>query len=232
MAIVQFPPLPAAAIALDLESDGLDPDLRAVSQLKDRVEFGGPLVTPIDKEYRPEDADLQAFIRGQAGKLRFVLAHMSINFPPTQPPPLSTAEVHVTLDDDNQTGQTVAYSMFPTQAGSSYELTRGYSVAPNLTVGPASAIAGSVTHNTVDHGTRDYILGGPDASATPAWTIKRTPMQELAGSTRLILVIQIPVGRTGSLSIDLSATIEEGRWRKRRIPLPGAPEANPRVLTF
>jgi hypothetical protein len=232
LAVESFPSLPMAAVALDPE--GVEYLLRGPSapELKDRVEFGGPIVTPIGKDYRPNDDDLQAFIRGQADRWRFVLAHMSINFPPSYPPPLTRAGVQVSLDDDANTGQTVAYSLFPTHAGTSYDVTQGFSISPTLTVGPVTAAPGSVGKSTTDHGTRDFVVGGPELSAHPVWNFQRTSAQELLGSSRLILVIQVPVGRTGVLTVDVTAGVEQGRWRKRQIPLPAATGASPRAVNF
>jgi hypothetical protein len=232
LAVESFPSLPWAAVALDPE--GIEYALRGPSapELKDRVEFGGPLVTPVDKDYRPSDDDLQAFIRGQADSWRFVLAHMSINFPPSYPPPLTRASVQVSLADDAKTGHTVAYSLFPTHAGTSYDVTQGFSISPTLTVGPVTAAPGSIGKSTADHGTRDFVVGGPELSAHPAWNFQRTPVQELLGSTRLIMVIQVPVERTGVLTVDLTAEVEQGRFRKRQIPLPGATGASPRAVNF
>jgi hypothetical protein len=232
MAIDTFPPLASAPVALAAE--GAEYAFRGLSapDLKDRVEFGGPLVTPIDKNYCPDDSDLQAFIRGRADSLRFVLAHMSINFPPSYPPPLARSSVQVTLDDDGRSGQTVAYSLFPTHAGTSYDITRGFSISPTLTVGPVTAGLGSADRSTVDHGTDDFVTGGPELSAHPAWSFRRTPAHELQGSTRLIMVIQVPVGRAGVLTVDLTAEVEQGRFRKHKIRLPGADGASPAAVHF
>ena len=232
MAIEVFPPLPRAAIALEPEAVAVVVRGSGAPELKDRVEFGGPLVTPIDERYHPDDADLQAFIRGNADRLRFLIAHMSVNFPASYPPPLSRAAVRVALDDDGNTGETIAYSLFPTHAGTSYDITRGFSISPTLTVGPVTAAPGSVSSSNVDHGTRDFVVGGPELSAHPSWTFQLTPAQELAGATRLVMVIQIPKGRSGTLSVDLTAEVEQGRFRKNRIPLPGASRANPRAVSF
>lgn len=233
MAIEAFPPLPRGAVALppdEVEGEILrDPD---APELRERVEFGGPSVTPIDSRYRPDDVDLQAFIRGNADRLRFVIAHMSVNFPPSQPPPLSRATVTVTLEDDVHSGETIAYSIFPTHAGTGYDVTRGFSISPTLTVGPVTAVPGSVSDSRVDHGTQDFVVGGPELSANPSWNFKPTPAQELVGSTRLIMIIQIPKERVGTLSVDLAAEVEHGRFRKRRIPLPTASGANPHAVGF
>ncbi len=202
------------------------------ANLKGRVEFGGPVVAPIDEHYNPGDADLQAFIRGRADHLRFLIAHMSVSFPMSLPPPLSRAAVQVALDDDANTGETIAYSLFPTHAGTSYDLTRGFSISPTLTVGPVTVGLGSVSSSTADHGTRDFVVGGPELSSHPSWSFQPTPTQELTGATRLVMVIQIPKERTGTLSVDLTAEVEQGRFRKRRIPLPAADQANPRAVSF
>jgi hypothetical protein len=232
LAFEAFPPLLQAAIALEPETAGRVVRGPAAPELKGRVEFGGPLVTPIDKRYRPDDADLQAFIRGRADRLRFLVAHMSVNFPMRLPPPLSRAVVQVALHDDGNTGETIAYSLFPTHAGTSYDVTRGFSISPTLTVGPVTAGPGSAGASTVDHGTRDFVVGGPELSAHPSWSFQPTPAQELTGATRLVMIIQIPKGQSGTLSVDLAADLEQGRFRKRRISLPGADEANPQAVSF
>ena len=197
MLIETFPILPVSAVALD-------PDPLTIAKrrrpppLTDRVEFGGPLVTAITHKYHKEDADLQAFLVARADSYRFVLAHMSVNFRPNDPP-LSRASVEVNLTDDTNSGLTLAYSIFPTHLGSPYEVSRGYEFGPELTIGPVTARAGTVSTTTVDHGTRDFVVGGPELSAHPAWIFQPTTVQKLVGSTRLVMVIQIPVGRTGAL---------------------------------
>lgn len=232
LAIEQFPPL--ALRPIDLDPEGVDFVVRGpeAPKLRDRVEFGGPLVTSIDASYRPDDADLQAFIKGQAGKLRFSVAHMSINFPVSYPPPLTAASVQVTLADDGGTGQTVAYSLFPTHAGPGYDVTKGFTISPKLTIGPIGAELGDIVGTTVTHSAEDYVMGGPELSAHPAWTFARTTGQDLSGATRLVMIVQVPVGRTGMLTVDLAAEVEMGRFRKSRIPLSGADQVNPAVVRF
>lgn len=228
-------------IALEAEPAGLSPDasgldfdeeVRAPEMLTGRVEFGGPQVAPVDSTYRPEDADLQAFVRAHAGRLRFVLAVMSVNFP-FGDPPLATASVEVDLSDDTATGQTLAYTVFPANLGSAKEVTRGFEVKPNLTVAGVGGTLGGPNWSTVDHGSQAYLIGGPELSPHPAWMFRRTPAQAIEGSTRLVMVVQIPLGRVGSLSVSLQASIEKRfRFAKRQIPLPGAGDANPAVITF
>lgn len=225
LATEAFPRLPRTAIALEPEAVATAVRGPDAPELKGRVEFRGPLVTPIDERYRPDDADLQAFIRGRANRLRFLVAHMSVNFPVSYPPPLSRAAVQVALDDDGNTGETIAYSLFPTHAGTSYDVTRGFSISPTLTVGPVAGGPGSFGSSNVEHGTRDFVVGGPELSAQPSWTFQPTPAQELVGSTRLVMVIQIPKGRSGTISVDLAAVVEQGRFRKHRIALPGTAQS-------
>lgn len=228
----EFPPLSVRAVALDYGDADFELRGDAVAQLKDRVEFGGPIVTPIDEKYKPDDSDLQAFVQGMKGKWRFALAHMSINFPPSRQSPLTQAAVQVTLGDATGTEEVAAYSLHPTRAGDSYEANRGYTISPSLTVGPVTASAGTLTHNSTDHGTRDYVIGGPELSPHPSWIFQATPAQPMYGSTRLIMVVQIPVGATASVAVALSAEVEEGRFRKQQIPLPGAPADQPGVVIF
>ena len=105
-------------------------------------------------------------------------------------------------------------------------------VAPTLTVGPVAAGLGSADVSTHDQGTRDFVVGGPELSAHPAWIFQPTPVQELVGSTRLVMVIQVLVGRTGTLGVSLQAQVEQRRFRKHQITLPGATDANPRAVSF
>src|SRR5215467_4526479 len=83
-----FPLPPQPTIAL--ESEAVAPVGRGTDapELKDRVEFGGSLVTSIDKRYRADGAGLYAFIRGHADRIRFLIPHVSVNFPVSYPPPL------------------------------------------------------------------------------------------------------------------------------------------------
>ena len=205
----------------------------AEETLSNRVEFGGPLVVPVDNTYHPEDSNLQAFLKAQAGKFRFALAQMSVKFPFGNPP-LATASVEVDLDDDAATGQTFAYSILPTNLTSPKEATKSFTLQPNVTVAGTGGTIGGPSWSTTDHGTRAYMIGGPELSPHPAWMFQRTPAQVIEGSTRLVIVIQVPAGRAGSLTVSLQASVEKKRFRffKRLIPLPGADAANPAVVKF
>jgi hypothetical protein len=231
MTVEVFPPLSVVPVALVPDEDQVKFRREAAPELKDRVEFGGPLITSIDSKYKPEDDDLQAFIRGQSDEWRFLLAHMSISFPPAQDP-LARAAVQVSLSTEGGAGQALAYSLFPYRAGTSYDANRGYTLSPSLTVGPVSASLGSVDHTVVEHGTLDYVVGGPELSSRPVWNFQATQAQVLYGPTRLVMVIRAPVGHPSSLSVDLSAQIDEGLFRKQGIPLTGASAVNPAVVTF
>jgi hypothetical protein len=201
--------------------------------LSDRVQFGGPLVTPIDVTYGLNHPDLQAFLEAQAKAFRFVLAEMSINFP-FGGPPLSTASVEVDLADNASTQQTLAYSILPTNLTWPKEATKGFTLQPNLTILGTGGSIGGPNWSTTEHGTAAYMIGGPELSPHPAWMFQRTLAQNIEGSTRLIMVIQVPSGHTGSLTVSLQASLEKRRLRffKRQIPLPGADAANPAVVTF
>jgi hypothetical protein len=200
--------------------------------LSDRVEFGGPLVVPVDSAYRPEDSDLQAFLKAQAKSFRFALAEMSVNFP-FGDPPLATASVEVDLADDAATGQTFAYSILPTNLTSPKDATRGFTLQPNVTVLGTGGSMGGPSWSTTDHGTRAYMIGGPELSPHPAWMFQRSSAQDIEGSIRLVMVIQVPAGRTGSLTVSLQASLHKRlRFFKRQIPLPGADAANPAVVAF
>jgi hypothetical protein len=224
-----FPDLPTSAVALNLEPLTIT-TRKQPPPLKGRVEFGGPLVTEITKKYHEDDADLQAFLKSRAASYRFVLAHMSVNFPPGKPP-LTQASVQVNLSDDANSGLTLAYSIFPTRLSSPYEVAKGYEVGPELTIGPVKGKLGSFSAKTTEKGARDFVVGGPELSAHPAWIFQSTPAQKITGSTRLVMVIQIPVGRTGTLTVSLNAALKERFW-KRQIPLPGADDARPGLVTF
>jgi hypothetical protein len=201
--------------------------------LSDRVEFGGPLIVPVDSAYSPANSELQAFLKAQAGSFRFALAQMSVKFP-FGDPPLATASIDVDLADDAATGQTFAYSILPTNLTSPKEETHGFMLQPNVTVVGTGGSIGGPSWSTTDHGTRTYMIGGPELSPHPAWMFQRTPAQDIEGSTRLIMVIQVPAGRTGSLTVSLTASLHKTRLRffKRQIPLPGADAVNPAVVTF
>jgi hypothetical protein len=184
--------------------------------LSDRVEFGGPLIVPVD-----------------SASFRFALAQMSVKFP-FGDPPLATASIDVDLADDAATGQTFAYSILPTNLTSPKEETHGFMLQPNVTVVGTGGSIGGPSWSTTDHGTRTYMIGGPELSPHPAWMFQRTPAQDIEGSTRLIMVIQVPTGHTGSLTVSLTASLHKTRLRffKRQIPLPGADAVNPGVVTF
>jgi hypothetical protein len=204
-------------------------------ELKSRVLFGGPEVVPIDSSYRKDDADMQAFVSARQEHVRFVLALMSVNFP-IGTPPLATASVEVDLDDDAATGRTIAYSIFPANLGSAKDLTDTFQLQPNLTFAGVGGTLGTIGKSTTAHGNENYLIGGPELSPHPAWTFRSTKAQKIEGSTRLSMIIAMPIGRTGSLSVSLQASIVKKnrllRFFKRQVPLAGADTAKPAVVSF
>jgi hypothetical protein len=228
-----FPaPRPVELEPEPVPSSSVDDEVRSQETLTGRVEFGGPVIAPVDSTYHPEDAELQAFVKAKAGSLRFVLAIMSVHFP-FGDPPLATANVEVDLKDDTATGQTLAYSVFPANVGFAKDVSRGFALQPNLTIAGTGGTIGGPSWTTADHGTEAFLIGGPEFSPRPAWKFRRTHAQDIVGPTRLVMVIQVPIGRTGSLSVSLLASIEERfLFSKRQVPLPGAAAANPAVVKF
>jgi hypothetical protein len=226
-------------VVLELEpssfpgSPAVEDQVRATREtLTGRVGFGGPMVIPIDGTYHSEDAELQAFVKAQAANFRFALALMSVNFP-FGDPPLSTVSVEVNLGDDAGTGQTLAFSVSPANACYAKDVSRGFTVQPDLTVAGTGGSIGGPSWTTDHHGAEFYLIGGPELSPRPAWQYRRTPGQDIVGSTRLIMVIQVPAGRIGSLSVSLLASIEERfLFSKRQVPLPGAAGDSPAVIMF
>jgi hypothetical protein len=204
---------------------------RPVPLLTDRLRFGGPQVTLINDRYRPDDQDLQAFVRANSATKRFVLALMALDFPLCDGPQLVGADVAVTLRDDGGPSETIAYSVSPLTCGSPYELSRGYTISPNLKIG-SIGVGGQRQAGKVDHGECSYVFGGGELTANPSWTFRPTETQKLEGSTRLSLVIQVPCRRAGTMSVSVGAAIDEGRFRKRRVPLQGALSDTPGTAEF
>jgi hypothetical protein len=220
--------LPQYSGALTPEGAG-----HAEETLSDRVEFGGPLVIPIESTYGADHPELQAFLKAQAGSFRFAIAEMSVNFP-FGDPPLSSASVEIDLADNVATGQTLAYSILPTNLTYPKEATKGFTLQPNLTIIGTGGSIGAASWSTTEHGTQAYMIGGPELSPHPAWMFQRTSAQRIEGSTRLVMVIQVPTGSTGSLTVSLQASLEKRHLRffKRLIPLPGADAADPAMVRF
>jgi hypothetical protein len=194
---------------------------RAPQPLADRVRFGGPLFTPIDSRYLPEDQDFQALVAGATDK-RFLLATISVDFPPSDEAQLADAIVEVALRDDAEPSEVIAYQLIPLTAGTQFEVTRTYSLKPSIKVGPVGVDVNGQTAS-VDHGERTYLNGGGELTANPSWTFTPTKTQKLEGPNRLRMLIQIPRERTGTMSVTIRATVGGGRFWKRRVPLQGAP---------
>jgi hypothetical protein len=127
-------------------------EVRGPETLRGRVEFGGPLIAPVDSSYHPEDAELQALLKARAQTFRFVLATMSVNFPfgSLGDPPLATASVEIELIDDRATGQTLAYSLYPASVILAREVTRGFTLQPDLTVAGTGGAHGGAGHHRPD----------------------------------------------------------------------------------
>jgi hypothetical protein len=219
MVVESFPPL--AMRDVDLEEVGAAPRLRGkkLPTLMERLAFGGPELVQITSDYHPDDADLQAFIRG--AQQRWVLAHLALTFPPREGPPLKSATVQVNLDDDGDPPATIAFSILPVVEATPYEETETFTVSPNVTIGSAVGISlGSIGRQRVIHREAAFLLGGPELSPRPAWHFTPTLAQELVGSTRLSMILRVPNGRSAKISIDLSAEVLDGpRFRRRQVPL-------------
>jgi hypothetical protein len=198
--------------------------------LADRLSFGGPQVTAIDQRYRSDDEDLQAFLNN-AVDIRFVLALMALDFPPSEGPELISAKVAVTLRDDGEASKAVAHSLTPLDVGSPYELSTGYTINSSLKVGDVG-VGASGKRGSVDHGQRTYVRGGGQFSASPYWSFTPTKTHKLQGSTQLSLVISVPRQRIGTMSVAVEAEVGEGRFRKRRIPLQGGLSDAPEKVRF
>jgi len=219
MIIENFPPLTMSDV--ELEKVQTAPRLRGKKPpaLMERLAFGGPELVQISTDYHPENADLQAFIRGS--QERWFLAHLAVAFPPREGPPLESATVQVNLADDGDPPATIAFSILPVVAGTPYEDTDTFTVSPNMTIGNVAGISlGSFGKQRVQHGEEAFVLGGPELSSRPAWHFRPTSTQELVGSTRLSMILRVPNGRIGKIGIDLSADVFKGpRFRRRQVPL-------------
>lgn len=226
-------PVPRA-VDLDREhfEDGDDTAVRAAEHLTGRVEFGGPVSMPIDRNYHPEDVELQTYLEAKDGSLRFVLVIMSVNFPYGEPD-LVTAEVKVELSDSGETGQTLAYSLYPTELSNAKDANRSVTIKPDLTIAGVGVSGGELDRGSVEHGTVSYVIGGPELSARPSWSFRKTPTQAIDKPARLGMVIQVPVGCTGSLTVTLGAAIDKHTlFSKKHIRLDHASDETPSAITF
>jgi hypothetical protein len=214
---------------VDLEAVSIGPRERGAAplpMLKDRVRFGGPAVVGITKNYHPEDADLQAFIAGSSD--RWALVHLGVTFDPGDPL-LVGAKVKVHLSDDGNPQAVTAFSLLPLNTEDPYEETDSYSFGPNVTAGPVGISLGSVGKSTTHHGADTFAFGGPENSADPAWVYTPTPAHRLVGSSRMVMVVHLPLERAGKITVDLEAEVEQhgspwNLFKKERVPLPvGAP---------
>lgn len=222
MIVESFPALDMRDV--ELEQFPAPPRLRGpvLPSLSERLQLGGPVFVPISADYHADDADLQAFIRGS--QERWVLAHLAVTFPPRDGPPLESATVQVNLGDSGQPAATIAFSILPLASGTPYERTGSFTLSPNVTIGAAAGISlGSAGTQIVQHGQDSFVIGDGELSAHPAWHFQPTPTQPLAGSNRLSMIVQVPAGRTGTISVDLSAQVRTGTFRRRQVPL--APDA-------
>lgn len=217
MIIESFPAITMATVELE----PANPQLRGrkLPSLKDRLKFGGPLFARITTDYHPDDADLQAFLHGS--QERWVLAHLALGFPSSDGPPLATASVQVNLGDDGEPAETIAFSILPVAAGTPYEESEKFTINPHATVGHTVGISlGSFGRETVRRGQEVFLTGDGELTSRPAWHFKSTPTHKLAGSMRLSMILRVPNGRVGRISIDLSATVLDGApFRRRQVPL-------------
>jgi hypothetical protein len=181
--------------------------------------LGGPLFTAIDSNYHSEESDLQTFIRGSQD--RWVLAHMSIAFPDLERRPLKAATVQVNLRDEKGKPTPIAFSILPLTSSTPIEKTRKFSLMPNVQINGVVGISlGSIGQETTEHGSRAYIIGGPELVPNPKWEFRPTAAQELVGSSRLSMILKAPADLRGLLSVDLRAMIRKNWSLKKRVLLP------------
>ena len=180
--------------------------------------------------------DLQAFVTGEVGKCRYVLAHLALSFLSREDDPrLRAASVHTSLKDTATPSDVLAWSVLPLRASSPYEEKAGFSLGPSLKFHGAEISLGSIDKEVTRHPQEIFLEATGEMTAEVAWTFTQTRTHDLTGSCRLAMVIRAPAEREGSMSVVLQASVEQrgfSRLYRSRVALPPAPGEPGRDFPF
>jgi len=175
----------------------VDPD-----SLPTRIQFGGPLATPLLVSDVQNDPDLVAFMRN--AKASWQLVHSGVTFQTgSGDRELETGDVQLHL----RGADAVAWSLLPELASTPIETAASFSFAPNLTLAGWGGSLGDAGKTATQQGQEPYLRADGLMGSDPAWRFKRTDMVTLDGTYRLVMVVRASVGATARLGVTLGGSV-------------------------
>jgi hypothetical protein len=176
---------------------GADPD-----SLPTRIQFGGPIATPLLAKDVQDNPDLVAFMRDE--KDGWQLVHSGVTFEMGGGDrELETADVQLQLSG----GKAIAWSLLPEVASTPIQRTVSYTFAPQLKLAAVEASGGSVSGSEVQSGQTPYLRAKGLLGSQPAWRFERTDMMSLDGTFRLVMVVRASLGVTAKLAVTLGGSV-------------------------
>jgi hypothetical protein len=173
-----------------------------LDSLPTRVQFGGPIATPLLVKDVQDDADLVAFMRDE--KARWQLVHSGVTFRTERHDRrLETANVQLQLSG----ADVVAWSLLPEAASTPIQTGTSFTFAPKLKLKAVEVSGPSFEGHEEQQGQDPYLRADGLLSAQPAWRFMRTDMVALDGTYRLVMVVRAPVGVTAQLAVTLGGSV-------------------------
>jgi hypothetical protein len=170
--------------------------------LPTRIQFGGPLATPLLVSDVQSDPDLVTFMRN--AEYSWLQVHSGVTFQTgSGDRELETGDVQLHL----RGADAVAWSLLPQLASTPIQTTSSFSFNPNLTLAGWGGSLGDVGNIAMRQGEEPYLHAGGLLGPDPAWRFTRTDMVTLDGTYRLVMVVRASVGVTARLGVTLGGSV-------------------------
>ncbi|MBT2510194.1 hypothetical protein J7I98_30940 [Streptomyces sp. ISL-98] len=222
---VVLPELPQRELSLKADGPVRGPgDPAPPPPLGGRILLGGPVSVPLDAKAVAHDAELQAFVEGEADSAVYHLLHLSITCEKdSEGPALHTVDVDLTLtadaDADADTGagagagaaaivgfQPVAWSMTPKQLTETVESTTSAQLGPQLAF---------VGYSRTSQQSRVCLEALRELRSDPGWAIRHTRTAKIGGTYRLAMVVRAPRGAKSRAAVAVGAAVRKGHVMRR-----------------
>jgi hypothetical protein len=206
---VVLPDLPQRELSLTADGPVRGPgDPAPPPSLGGRILLGGPVSVPVDAKTVAHDAELQAFVEGEAGSAVYHLLHLSITCEQESGgPELHRVDVDLTLSADAVVAfQPMAWSMTPKQLTETVESTTSAQLGPQL------AFVGY--SRTAQQG-RVCLEALRELRSDPGWEIRHTRTAKIGGTYRLAMVVRAPHGATSRAAVTVGAAVRKGHVMRR-----------------
>lgn len=212
---VVLPELPQRELSLKANGPVRGPgDPAPPPPLGGRILLGGPVSVPLDAKAVAHDAELQAFVEGEADSAVYHLLHLSITCEKdSEGPALHTVDVDLTLSADADAGadaivgfQPVALSMTPKQLTETVESTTSAQLGPQLAF---------VGYSRTSQQSRVCLEALRELRSDPGWEIRHTRTAKIGGTYRLAMVVRAPRGAKSRAAVAVGAAVRKGHVMRR-----------------